>query len=405
MNQLELYLMHSFVSLTLLYAFYVLFLKKETWHQWNRFYLLLAWITSMVMPFVKLNFSETGIGKEFSVYLNPVLVNGKHAAETLHGTDFYLIFFNVYFAVCILLLLRLLMRFIQIYWLYIVNESGKLNGYTTILLEHGYSPFSFFKIIFLPKDKLTDPAIDKLLAHEEVHIRNYHSVDMLLFELLIIVQWFNPAAWLCKKEIEAQHEFAADSSLISAGLDNTEYRNILFAFTFRLSGNSITNNFNSLLKRRFEMLVRKRSAKTAKFKFLLSIPLVAVIVIFTGVTHRNIFPAITITGTQQEEQAFTVVEKMPSYPGGTEKALEFIATNVVYPESAKKEQVQGKVMVGFVVEKDGLISNVKILKGVDQRLDAEAVRVVKLMPKWTPGEQKGQKVRVQMVIPIQYKLQ
>ena len=103
-----------------------------------------------------------------------------------------------------------------------------------------------------------------------------------------------------------------------------------------------------------------------------------------------------------------VIEKaevMPQFPGGDQAMMDFVAKNVQYPEEAKEKEISGRVMVGFIVEKDGSISDVKVVKGIGGGCDEEAVRVVKAMPKWKPGKEKGKPVRVSYMMPFTFKLQ
>ena len=111
-----------------------------------------------------------------------------------------------------------------------------------------------------------------------------------------------------------------------------------------------------------------------------------------------------VSQKDQKEEPFNVVEDMPAFPGGMEAMMEFLIENVKYPADAKKQKVDGRVLVNFVVEKDGSITEVKVIKPTFPSLDAEAVRVVKAMPKWKPGYQKGQAVRVQFTMPINFSL-
>lgn len=106
----------------------------------------------------------------------------------------------------------------------------------------------------------------------------------------------------------------------------------------------------------------------------------------------------------QQEDPFTVVEQMPEFPGGTEGMFKFMKDNMKYPEDAQKQQIEGRVLVQFIIEKDGSLSNVNVLRSVFPSLDAEAVRVVKAMPNWKPGRQKGEPVRVKFTIPLMFKL-
>ena len=111
-----------------------------------------------------------------------------------------------------------------------------------------------------------------------------------------------------------------------------------------------------------------------------------------------------VSQKDQKEEPFNVVEDMPAFPGGMEAMIQFLSSNIQYPADAQKQKVDGRVLVNFVVEKDGSITEVKVIKPTFPSLDAEAVRVVKAMPKWKPGYQKGQAVRVQFTMPINFSL-
>ncbi len=106
-----------------------------------------------------------------------------------------------------------------------------------------------------------------------------------------------------------------------------------------------------------------------------------------------------------EQEIFTIVETMPSFPGGQEKLMQYLATNIKYPQIARESNVQGRVYLSFVVEPDGSVSNVKVLRGIGAGCDEEAMRVVKAMPKWSPGKQRGKSVRVSYNLPVNFKLQ
>ena len=107
----------------------------------------------------------------------------------------------------------------------------------------------------------------------------------------------------------------------------------------------------------------------------------------------------------QEQEIFQIVEEMPSYPGGEQKLMEYVAKNIKYPQIARETGIQGRVFVGFVVEPDGSVSNVKVLRGIGGGCDEEAMRVIKSLPKWKPGKQRGKAVRVSYQIPVNFKLQ
>ena len=112
-----------------------------------------------------------------------------------------------------------------------------------------------------------------------------------------------------------------------------------------------------------------------------------------------------VSQKDQKEEPFNVVEDMPAFPGGMEAMIQFLSSNIQYPADAKKQKVDGRVLVNFVVEKDGSITEIKVPKPGFPSLDAEAIRVVKVMPKWKPGYQRGQAVRVQFTMPINFSLE
>lgn len=120
-------------------------------------------------------------------------------------------------------------------------------------------------------------------------------------------------------------------------------------------------------------------------------------------TQTEIEQKESVEGIHQE--TFDVVENMPQFPGGPSKLFEFLAQNVNYPTEAEKANIQGRVIATFVVEKDGSISNAKVVKSIDPSLDAEALRVINAMPNWLPGKQNGKEVRVKYTVPISFHLQ
>ncbi|MGE5439310.1 MAG: M56 family metallopeptidase, partial [Bacteroidota bacterium] len=363
MNSFEFYLLQSSFSFMIFYLFYMARLKKETVHYMNRVYLLMAGIFSITVPLFRFSLPSGDAGRTITLYLEPVLIGSSTKAAD-SGIDPYYLLWTGYLIISAALLARFLWRLYQISKLGDYSAPVIIQGHKTILLDEGHSPFSFFKTIFLPKGNLEDPALSTLILHEEAHIKSLHSVDIIFFEVLTILQWFNPFVWLMKRELEAQHEFIADTEVINNGTDSTEYKSTLLAFAFRAGGNSMTNNFNSLLKRRFEMLGKEKSTKIAKLKFLLSFPLVLLVMVFFGMTNGGRDLGSFTEKSLQEEEPYTVVDQMPTYPKGPDELLRFISSNVVYPKAAKKDGIQGKVMVGFIIEKDGSMSNIKVEKGI-----------------------------------------
>ena len=148
----------------------------------------------------------------------------------------------------------------------------------------------------------------------------------------------------------------------------------------------------------------------AGYKYLLFVPLAFALVTMNNTTIRANVQKKVVKTTKTTKKAgandkvYVVVEQMPSFPGGDSALLKYLFENVKYPVSALKAQKQGRVMVRFTVEKDGAISNVKVARSVTPSLDAEAVRAIKSMPKWSPGKQGGEFVRVKYIVPVTFRL-
>ena len=127
-----------------------------------------------------------------------------------------------------------------------------------------------------------------------------------------------------------------------------------------------------------------------------------------SVTHpdKKVVAVAEVPNVKEEQQAiFTVVEEMPQFPGGMGEAMRFLAQNIKYPKAAQQAKIEGRVIVQFVVGKDGSVSDIQIMRGVSPDLDAEAIRVVGMMPKWIPGKQRGKAVTVKYTMPIMFRLQ
>jgi len=318
------------------------------------------------------------------------------------------------------------------------------------LLDHPTGPFSFFRWIFVDKESHTDNELKEIMIHEQAHVRQWHSVDVVFSELVCAVCWFNPFAWLLKREIRCNLEYMADNRVLENGHDSKTYQYHLLGLTHHTkAAATLYNSFNVLpLKNRIKMMNKKRSKAIGRTKYLLFLPLAALLLIISNIesvarttmriayemlpdpvlsseTSRsfeestdyanNVPEPKTVSKTEvvnpkdslkkeDKDPVFLVVEQMPEYPGGQQALINFLRQNIEYPANAKEHQIQGRVIAEFVVEKDGSVSDKRIVRSVSPELDAEAMRVISIMPKWKPGKQRGEVVRVKYTIPIMYSL-
>lgn len=406
------YLIKANVVLVVLFGFYQLISAGDTFFKWRRLSLLTVYVLSLLLPTIDLSVlvNETAplgnILPRMAYNLPEVIVQPTRDAFDWHQLAVWL-----YTGVALVLLLRVFWQVVVVCRLAQRSERATLHGTAICLLTGDYSPFSFFRWIFVNPVNKTPSQVKQILTHEQTHVVQWHSVDALLSQLFVAAFWFNPVAWLMRLQVRNNLEYLADRSVINGGTDKKAYQYHLLAVTYRTNVATITNNFNVLpLKKRIKMMNKQTSNPLARFKYLLFVPLaVALLAMNSTAMRANVQKKVVKTTkvtkkTSATDKVYEVCEQMPTFPGGDAAMMKYLSENVKYPALAIKAQEQGRVVVSFTVEKDGAISDVKVARSVTPSLDAEAVRVVKAMPKWTPGKQGGQLVRVRYNVPVSFRL-
>ena len=406
------YLIKANVVLVVLFGFYQLISGGDTFFKWRRLSLLSIYVLSLLLPTINLA-SVIDDGSPVAnilpriAYILPE-VTVQPMPEAFDWQQFMI---WMYVAVALALLLRVCWQVVMVCRLALRSKRLMLNGTAVYVLAGDYSPFSFFRWIFVnPVDK-TPLQLRQILTHEQTHVTQWHSVDALLSQLFAAAFWFNPVAWLMRLQVRNNLEYLADRSVINGGTDKKAYQYHLLAVAYRTNVATITNNFNVLpLKKRIKMMNKQTSNPLARFKYLLFVPLaVALLAMNSTAMRANVQKKVvkankTTKKSGANDKVYVVVEQMPSFPGGDSALLKYLFENIKYPMSALKAQKQGRVMVRFTVEKDGAITNVKVARSVTPSLDAEAVRAIKSMPKWSPGKQGGEFVRVKYNVPVTFRL-
>lgn len=410
------YVVKASLAMILLYGLYVLCFRNDTFNKTKRFYLLFIVLFSLVYPFCKLNIATVGniaiyeaILPQIEVTDNLPVANDQTFA--LGMNNLLLLFF---FSGIVVLFVRLFIQLLGIIKLRLINYSQTSLNYRIISLDKTITPFSFFNWIFIPTNGFKQEDVDVMMAHEEEHADQFHSFDILLSELFCILFWWNPIAWLLKREIKINLEYLADKGVLEKGIEAKKYQYLLLQVIKPSATIQIVNNFNvSQLKKRITMINKKRTSGILSFKYLLAFPIIALMLIgnaqntFSQQKEKVGIASLTENPTTSEDQLppFVMVEQMPQFPGGESAMMQYIGANLKYPESAAKENIEGRVVLRFVVTKTGDIKDVSVIRSLDSRCDEEAMRVVRAMPKWTPGKQGGKDVDVYYTLPVLYKLQ
>lgn len=529
------------VAIALFYAFYRLFFYKDTFFTWRRVALLCFFAVSAVYPLLNI---QTWITEQepmvamADLYADIVLPEFTLTPEKA-TFDWKAILLQtagfVYWGGVALLAARFLMQLAGIIRLAFRSRKTKIGDTNVHLLKQADGPFSFFHWIFVHPASHTEEELSEILTHEQAHANQWHSIDVLISEAACVLCWFNPFAWLMKREIRTNLEYLADNRVLETGHDSKSYQYHLLGLSHYKAAATIYNSFNVLpLKKRIKMMNKKRTREIGRTKYLMFLPLAALLMIISNIeavarttkemakevieaVEENLTsdttapdmevsteptPAETPMPQQNKDKlvnykgvvvdkdgkavegaeffidgdhrlpqgqsyvtgkngsfsfkafenakmiviwkkdgkmmgvpvtvnkednsnmkiimnrkwqnppaddpdnpVFEVVEVMPEFPdGGMPGLMNFLSNNIKYPVNAQKRGVQGRVSVQFIVNADGSISDVGIIRAVDPDLDGEAVRVISTMPKWKPGTQRGKPVRVKYTVPVMFRL-
>ena len=436
------------VLIAVFYMFYRLMLAHETFHRVNRLVLLTTAVASFVLPLCVFTMHKTVMVDYDYSQLGELAMN--ESVVSVVPTDnqpsvILTTVLPVLFIVGMLAtLVHTLISLIRIQLLIHRSEKHPQEDGTVICVtgNTALSPFSWMHYIVMNRSdyEAHDAAI---LAHERGHIRLRHSWDLLFVDLLTALQWFNPAMWMLRSDLRAIHEYEADGEVLSLGINARQYQYLLISKAAGIGGYSLANGIShSTLKNRINMMLHKKSNRTSLLKLFALVPIVGITLalnartvndyVYDGPQKQNPVKkgkknttikvgtqeikvteaskddkatTVTMNVVEDEQNAtddkvFDVVENMPEFNGGMGALMQYLSDNIRYPE---EKDIQGRVIVRFVVGKDGSISNAQVVKSVHPSFDAEALRIINNMPKWIPGTQNGKPVNVKYVVPINFK--
>lgn len=429
------------LALAILYICYRLLFRNDTFFRLRRAVLLSVYLIAFLYPLLDISIwlstreSVTEIVNYYSTILPLKTVVAADdtplstEADWLTIAESYMLL--IYLAGITLLFLRCIIELFTVIRLRLRSPKQLINGTTLYVLPSQEEPYSFFGWIFASPESHTPQALEEILVHEKTHVRQLHSIDVVLGEIVCILCWINPFAWLLKKEISSNHEYLADEQVMLAGYNKKEYQYHLIGLEHpEMAIAKLYNNFSVLpLKKRITMLNKKRTGRVGKVKYLTLLPLAAGLLLLNNidaiariVSRQTTVPvpaektmiapapeAISVEVATplppDDDKVYEVVDVMPEFPGGETELLKYMARNVKYPAESIKNKEEGSLSLSFIINKDGSLSDIKVVKSLTPLLDAEAVRVVKNMPKWTPGKVKGKVVRVAYTTPITFKCQ
>ncbi|MCC8145274.1 MAG: M56 family metallopeptidase [Bacteroidales bacterium] len=433
-----LYILKVNLSLVILYGFYSLLFRQDTFFKLKRIILLSVFLVSLIYPFIDIA-STNGVIREaietgaIPVYTLPEFI----VSESGHTNYAFMpnvpeILLTVYLVGVTLLLCWMFIQLGSICLSIRRTEIIRIFNRKIYKSEGLKTPYSFFKWILIDPDRYSETELKEIILHEETHVRQWHSLDMFFSELICILCWFNPFVWLIKREIRINLEYLADRRVLDSGCEATHYQFHLLRLSYHKAAAQLTNNFNvSPLKKRILMMNKKQTSGVGIVKYILFIPIVGILVLSgncmqakagntspdaknsdsSEMLHSSFNTIDEIERDKKESitkdsvDIYPHVENMPQFPGGQRELMKWLGENIKYPDEAATEGIQGIIVARFVVNSDGSISGIEILRKLHPSLDAEAIRVIKEMPKWEPGTNKdGVAVAVYYALPIRFML-
>lgn len=457
------YLIKSSVCILLYELFYRLFLRGETFHRLNRIVLLMSLILSLLLPLFDVSewFATTEQNRalpltELTGSLQELVVEQKATALSDHnGMTLSTLLFGIYLTGVVLLLLKNLFVFVYLRRLLKrCRREQTTDGQIYYRYPDRIGPFSWLGRVVL--SSADDGALTScILAHERAHVLLGHSLDLVLVELFLCFQWFNPAAWWLKKDLRLVHEYEADRYVLSSGFDACTYQLLLIRKSVGPKLYNMVHSFNNYsLKKRITMMMKRKSRFWTQAKSLYVLPLSGFVLSLFACTDGKKpsvqesqpmetqpveaqsakpqeapvkeQPRDSVAPFQEEKDQRVATttpvkepvkkssgkdahenleDQDPSFPGGDAACMEWLRDNIKYPKEAIEKGIKGIVPVVFVVTKEGKIKNVEVVRSPDPLLTEEALRVVRSMPDWIPGKRNGQNVDLQFALPVMFRLQ
>jgi beta-lactamase regulating signal transducer with metallopeptidase domain len=435
------FLIKSSISLLALLLFYHLVLEKEKMNQFNRFYLLFSLVFSFAIPLITIEIAAEII-KPVKNSTSILLSQG--SSQIIKGTNYSAHWFWIIYGIITLFWsIRFTRNILKITFKIKTNTTLDYHNAKLVLIPEKTLPHTFLNYIFINETDYKNRNIEaELYAHELTHVRQNHTLDILLIEFLKTIFWFNPIFIFYKKAIQLNHEFLADEFVIRS------YENIPFYQSLLVSKANVSrplylvSNLNFLVtKKRLLMMTKNTTQTKAILKQIALIPIFVVLfycisiktvamgnakshsiqtksisskneitkeelpnkekllentnVLNTPVTKDLVTENPILDSTETKP----VIEvSQPEFPGGILEFYKFIGTNFKIPAELKGS---GKVIVTFMVEKDGSLSEFAILKDLGFGTADEIIRVLKLSPKWVPGKENNEAVRVKYSLPVQ----
>jgi beta-lactamase regulating signal transducer with metallopeptidase domain len=402
---MTLYLLKSGILLLVFFAVYKLWLENEKMFRFNRAYLLGSMIFSLIVPLQLFS-----VRTLFSDQINVIQLDGivirtnKAVLNTIDYNEIIRYFLSgIYIIVAVILLFRFVLNLLVFYKKMRNSKVEIVTDQKVVLVKEAILPHSFWNAIFINEKEFENGKVpSELIAHEKAHLKQKHTLDILFVEVLQILFWFNPLIILYKKAIKLNHEFLADEAVNLQFESVSTYQKLLLSIASDTNNVALASTINyQITKKRFLMMSKRESPVKEVFK-VFTVGLLCSMLLFAFSSEMTAQEVVKneSSGDNSVHKVGDLNIKQPDFPGGIIEFYKFVGQNFRIPEEASKSKVETKIAMQFMVEKDGSLSEIKIVKDAGYGIGEEAMRILKLSPKWIPGSQDGKPVRVLYSLPI-----
>ncbi len=401
MNAFVNYLIEANLGLVFFLLVYWVLLAPETDFSFKRMYLLISLFSSLIFPLLKLG-GQNAILPDLSIALPEIAIDSRMIpSSSWMSENFVSLIQWIYLAGVTFFAVRLVLQLVSLrFCLMRASLLRESVDFKIVETNEAIPSFSFFHYILLGNaGQLSSADKEQIIEHESVHAKHFHSLDLLLIEVLGIFFWFNPAIRIYKKIFKNVHEFLADKKTIE-NHDTNEYVDLLTRVALLSADFPLANHFNNTLTFKRIIMMKTLKRKIKIWKMFAMTPAFFAFMFFAACQEQ----VKSSSPKSGDDEIYTVVEEAPDYKGGFDALKTYLQKELKYPDQARMEGIEGRVFVSFVITKDGKLISPAVVKGVREDLDKEALRVVSGLSEWNPGRQQGRPVNVRFVLPINFKL-
>ena len=345
MSSLIIYLLKVSAGSAIIYVFYQLFFRNETFYRRNRIILLSSMLIPAVLPLIIIQAGTiSGSMQPSSYFIEKYVSSGVIINESISNEVSTLnideLLFWIWISVALVMIFRFMAGILRTVMIIKRCEHVNYDSDRIFISDAGHPPFSFWRSIVIPRKIYCSGSFNEVLLHERAHVSQYHTIDLLLSEIFISITWFSPFSWLIRRALALNHEYIADKAAVGESENSWGYQYLLMNVPPLFRKAPLANNFSNNIKNRIVMINRKPTGNYAAIKNLIILPAVLLLLLLVSFKSSN-----SIIEPQEKQTLFTLES--------LDRMNRFIQTNIIYPDDARKNGVEGRFYVIVRISKGG----------------------------------------------------